>query len=103
MNLFFSYSYFCQVLAASKNKISTLKGFPHLPSLEVLLILLLTRNTLSIIVAAFIVTKDYWYLVTTRLDPSGMSLSNKYFVSNNIWEFFPDEIIYSFIKRVEQA
>lgn len=26
---------FLQVLAASKNKISTLKGFPHLPSLEV--------------------------------------------------------------------
>lgn len=26
---------FTQVLAASKNKISTLKGFPYLPSLEV--------------------------------------------------------------------
>lgn len=27
-----------QVLAASKNKISTLKGFPHLPLLEVIIL-----------------------------------------------------------------
>lgn len=30
---------YVQVLAASKNKISTLKGFPHLPVLEVIMIL----------------------------------------------------------------
>lgn len=29
-----------QVLAASKNKISTLKGFPHLPVLEVSILVL---------------------------------------------------------------
>lgn len=32
---YITYIFHLQVLAASKNKISTLKGFPYLPSLEV--------------------------------------------------------------------
>ena len=39
--LFETFLYVLQVLAASKNKLSSLKGFPHLPVLEVCICLCL--------------------------------------------------------------